>query len=625
MPVGHNDDPNFERRLVLAFALMVLLFLVVLPFLSKKSKMPTPQQAEKKAPISAAATPGLHSFSAAGPPQAQISAAPPSVSVAPVPVAPHRTAPHMRAKAALHAKTQAPIAAGSEQMITVVTPVYHVEFSNRGANAHAWILTQYKDDSGKPLNLIGASFSKEFGYPLDFWTKDATVGQALDSALFQFHQRTAPNGDQILSFTWSNGSLLAKKTITFGRGYEVEVDASLTQNGQPMATALAWQGAFGDRPAPGDFDSEMLFHQAASSVKTVKGKSVNSGTTYQGVFQFVGVEDHYFAMAFLPNGEPSLTVTRLKNQYQPRLVDASGNVTTNKPVDTVGLAVAAEGALSTRIFVGPKKISLLSSIDPALRGIVDFGWFSVVAEPLFLWMNWTYQHWIPNYGWAILFLTFVITMATFPLKMKAQKSMAKSMALQPKINALNAKMKRYPMRDPRRQEVQKEIMQVYSEHGVNPLGGCLPMIVVLPLIYAFWEMLESAIELRHAPWIGWIHDMSAKDPYYILPVLLVVSQFFMTALMPMTPGQDPRQAKLMKWAMPVFVGWFFFYLPSGVNLFYLGYNVVSTGQQWVANKTYNDAAVAEVAARDKAKGLEKGGSGGSATKKKVLEGKVVKR
>jgi YidC/Oxa1 family membrane protein insertase len=152
------------------------------------------------------------------------------------------------------------------------------------------------------------------------------------------------------------------------------------------------------------------------------------------------------------------------------------------------------------------------------------------------------------------------------------------------------------MRDPRRQEAQSEVMKLYSEHGANPLGGCLPMLIQLPLIYAFWRVLEYAIELRHAPWIGYIHDLSAKDPLYILPVGLVVVQFFSMQFMPTSPGTDPRQMKMMKWLMPVFMGYIFFYLPSGVNLYYLFSMAIGIGQQVVANRTYNDAAVAKVAA-----------------------------
>ncbi|MGH3183675.1 MAG: membrane protein insertase YidC, partial [Streptosporangiaceae bacterium] len=405
-------------------------------------------------------------------------------------------------------------------------------------------------------------------------------------------------------------------------GYVAEVQSSLTRAGAPVAMALAWPGGFGDRAVPGDFGTEQLLFQSGTGVQKVAVKNVNQGAVRDGEYQFVGLEDKYFAAVFLPNGDNPLTVTTLKTSYRPRLEDASGNVTADKDVDTVGLALATGTANDTRLFVGPKKIDLLKSVDPGLRGLVDFGWFTFIAEPLFLWMNWTYVHWIHNYGWAILFLTFVITMATFPLKMKAQKSQAKMMVIQPKMNALNAKMKRYGVRDPRRQEVQAELMKLYGDHGVNPLGGCLPMLIQLPLIYAFWRVLDYAIELRHAPWIGYIHDLSAKDPYFALPLLVVVTQFFMSAIMPTMPGQDPRQAKLMTWMMPIMVGWFFFYLPAGVNLYYLGYNAISTGQQWVANRTYNTETVAGEMARAKAqrdqRKLEKSGGG-----KQVIEGKVI--
>src|SRR6185437_9750874 len=224
--------------------------------------------------------------------------------------------------------------------------------------------------------------------------------------------------------------------------YVADVTSAVTRAGQPLPMALAWPGAFGDRAVPGDFNTEQLFHQSANSVQTLAVKKVENGNTDEGVYQFAGVEDQFFAAAFLPNNEPTITITRLKNSYQPKLRDASGNVITN------------------------------NRVDPALRGLVDFGWFTFIAEPLFLWMNWTYVHWIHNYGWVILFLTFVLTMATFPLKMKAQKSQSIMMALQPKINALNAKAKKYGMRDPRKQEVQQEIMKLYSTYGANPLGGC---------------------------------------------------------------------------------------------------------------------------------------------------------
>lgn len=594
MAVNQNDDPNFEQRLLLAFALVMVLFLLVLPYFTRKPAAPP-----------------------AASPQAQQSAKPvppPAATTPAAPAAAAMTSPHAPAKAAPSAPATPAVAAASEQLVTVDTPVFHIVFSNRGASVRSWILKQYKDDNGKPLDMVDSAFAAKFGYPLAFYPADASLRQQLDRALFQV-QRSSTQGGQTLKFTWSEGGVEASKSISFDQGYVAELGSSVTRAGQAVPTPLAWQGAFGDRAVPGDFAAEQLFQQSGSSVETFAVKKVENGATRQGQYQFVGLEDQYFATAFLPQGDAALALTTLNSQFQPRLVDASGNITSNNPVNTIGLAAANGDRNQFRLFVGPKKIDLLKSIDPALAGLVNFGWFTFLAEPLFLWMNWTYVHWIHNYGWAILFLTFVITMATFPLKMKAQKSQAKVMALQPKINALNAKAKKYGVRDPRRQEVQQEIMKVYGEHGANPFSGCLPMLIQLPLIYAFWRVLDYAIELRHAPWIGYLHDLSAKDPYYLLPVLVVLTTFFTSALMPTAPGQDPRQAKMMKWMMPIMMGWFFFYLPSGVNLYYLGYNVISSGQQWVANRTYNDAAVAAVAAKEKA---SKGGD-----KKNVIEGKII--
>ena len=609
MDLNNNDDPNLERRLILAFALVMALFLIVMPLFTKKSQLP-PLPAAKPAPSAPA-------------PSTPASATPipaPAAPAAGAPTAAPTAKPGTPAKAAPAPPTPA-VAAAAEQTVTLDTPVYHIALSNRGANVRSWVLTQYKDDRGQPLQMVDPLFSKKFGFPLGFWTQDASLRQQLDQALYQVTQSAAPGGGHTVTFHWAQGGVEATKTIRFANGYVADVQSQVTRNGQPVPVALAWPGAFGDRAVPGDFGTEQLFQQSGASLQTTKVSKVDNNATLEGSYQFAGLEDQYFAAAFLPQspansaGDATVTLTTLNSKYTPVLIDANGNRTTDKEVQTVGLAVATGNQNDLQLFVGPKKIDLLQSVNPALRGLVNFGWFSFVAYPLFLWMNWTYVHWIHNYGWVILFLTFVISMAFFPLKMKAQKSQAKMMALQPKVNAINAKMKKYGMRDPRRQEVQAELMQLYKDHDVNMFGGCLPMLVTLPLIYAFYDVLEYAIELRHAPWIGYIHDLSGKDPYFILPLIVVLTQFLTMQLMPMTAGQDPRQAKMMKWMMPIFMGWFFFYLPTGVNLYYLGYNIVSSGQQWVANKTYNAAAVAAVAAKD---------ARGGGAKKKIIEGKVVR-
>ncbi|MGH9518595.1 MAG: membrane protein insertase YidC, partial [Terriglobales bacterium] len=406
-----NQDPNFERRLILAFALSVLLFVLVMPFLAKKSPTP-PTPAQKPTPV------------------ATVSATAPPPPARPVPTTHSKSAAATKAAAT---KPAAAVAAAAEVQTVVDTPVFRVVFSNRGASVRTWILTQYKDELGKPLDCVDASFSKQFGYPLAFWVSDSGLRQQLDDALYQVSKSTAPGGDQTITFTWSNGTLKAIKKITFNSTYITAIQSSLTRDGQPIEAALAWQGGFGDRAVPGDFKTEQYFQQSGSGVETTKVSKMINDATHQGQYDFAGVEDQYFAMAFLPQNSASLTITTFNNSYQPRLTDATGNTITNEKVATIGLAVATGTKNDTRLFVGPKKAQLLASIDPALREIVNFGWFSFIAYPLFLWMNWTYVHWIPNYGWAILFLTFVITMATFQLKMKSQKSMAKMQALQPKI------------------------------------------------------------------------------------------------------------------------------------------------------------------------------------------------
>lgn len=542
-----QEDPNFEQRLLLAFALAVILFLVVMPYIARHSTPP----------------PAAH-------PPAQTAVAPASTAPAPAPVPPPSTG----------AKPAA-VAAAAAQTIVIDTPVYHVVLSNRGAAVQSWVLKQYRDDSGLPLNLVDADFDAHHPAPLVLWTPDPTLRAALDDNLYAWTRTTSPDGMQWITFHWSDGHTDVVKRLGFGAGYVVTLIKHATSGGQALPTSWAWEGAFADRSATGgDFGSEQLVYDLGDKLTTVKASKVDDGASRQADYHFVGVQDQYFAAVFLSaNPQAPLVMSDFKTaDFQPAWTG------TSRAVTTVGLAAGGPASDDLTLFAGPKKIDLLKSVDPQLRGLVDFGWFSFLADPLFLWMNWTYNHWIHNYGWTILFITLVITMALMPLRIKAQKSQAKMTALQPQVNAINQRMKKYPARDPRKMEAQQEIMQLYSKNGVNPLGGCLPMLIPFPLIIAFYEMLEHAIELRQAPWIGYIHDLSAKDPYYILPLLLVVTQFFAIQMSP--SGQDPRQARMMKWVMPLFMGYIFFFLPSGVNLYYLGNMSISVVQQWYINRKY---------------------------------------
>ncbi|MGH9505401.1 MAG: membrane protein insertase YidC, partial [Terriglobales bacterium] len=471
------------------------------------------------------------------------------------------------------------VAAHQAQTLRLETPVFAITFLNRGAVAENWVLRKYTDNHGHPLNVVNEPFSAEHGYPLAFWTPDAKLNATLDQALFTMAETHPRAGETVVRFAWSNGSLAASKQLSFQNGYVVDVRARLTRNGAPVpGAAIAWPGDFGDLSVSDHYSQLKTFEAPANGkISTTGSSKVSNGGSSQQDFAFAGLQDLYFAAAFLPAHGGQQTVTTFNTAFQP----AGG-----KAEHVAGMAFRTGAVNEFRLFVGPKDIALLNHINPRLGELVDFGIFSILAHPIFLWMKWTYQHWIHNYGWVIIFITFVITMAMFPFRWKAQKTSIKMAALAPKIKALNDKMKKFPMRDPRRQGVQQEIMKVYQDNGVNPLGGCLPMLVPVILIWAFYEVLEVAIALRHAPWVGYIHDLSAMDPYYILPIVLVISQFWTMNLMPMTPGADPKQMKLMKWVMPLGLGYIFFFLPSGVNLYYLASNFISVGQQLLINKHF---------------------------------------
>jgi YidC/Oxa1 family membrane protein insertase len=234
------------------------------------------------------------------------------------------------------------------------------------------------------------------------------------------------------------------------------------------------------------------------------------------------------------------------------------------------------------LFVAPKDLDVLRAARPPLDGLVDFGWFSVVAKPLFVALRYIYDHWLHNWGWAIIILTVLINVAMFPLKLKSIRSAQEMQKIGPIVKGIQEKYKQYKFNDPRKQRMNEEIMKLYKEHGVNPLGGCLPMVLQLPLLYGFYRVLDQAIELRHAPWFGWIKDLSMPDHLYILPAIMVVTMFVLQKMTPMA-ATDPSQQRMMM-IMPLAFGFIFFRLASGLNLYYLTANIVGIAQQVLINR-----------------------------------------
>ncbi len=261
-------------------------------------------------------------------------------------------------------------------------------------------------------------------------------------------------------------------------------------------------------------------------------------------------------------------------------------------MDVLGAAVGSlKGATDARLYVGPKALADLESVsvpgitgaEPDLRAVVDFGWLGIIARPLFLWLKWMYSHIIANWGWAILLQTLVINVALLPLRLTQMKSMLKMQRVAPQIKSIQEKYKKYSLRDPRKAEMNEEISALYKKEGVNPAGGCLPLVIQMPFLFAYYRMLNVAMDLRHAPWL-WIHDLSSPDPHYILPVAIVVTMFFMQRMTPQA-GMDPAQQKMMNIMMPGMLGLMSFNLPAGLSLYWAAGQVIGIVQQAVMNRT----------------------------------------
>ena len=257
-----------------------------------------------------------------------------------------------------------------------------------------------------------------------------------------------------------------------------------------------------------------------------------------------------------------------------------------------GVAVGSlKGATAARLYVGPKALSDLESVsvpgitgaEPDLRAIVDFGWLGIIARPLFLWLKWMYNHVVANWGWAILLQTLVINLALLPLRLSQMKSMLKMQRVAPQIKSIQEKYKKYSLRDPRKAEMNQEISALYKKEGVNPAGGCLPLLIQMPFLFAYYRMLNVAMDLRHAPWL-WIHDLSASDPLHILPIAIIVTMLVMQRMTPQA-GMDPAQQKMMNIMMPGMLGIMSWTLPAGLGLYWAAGQLIGIVQQSVMNRT----------------------------------------
>lgn len=505
--------------------------------------------------------------------------------------APSTGAPSAELKALSPAKPAVipAVQASAEKTIVVSSNEYRIELSNRGAVVKSWKLEKYlnEDKPPQPLDLVHPGPASKLGWPLSLVLANAQDEQKANTALYSVEPAS---GDlkvpAEVTFRWSDGHLAVTKTLKFGANYQVSMNVSVMREGQPVPVAVAWRGGFGDASVDNWASLARVFYDQNGNLELETYKKLGvSGSQSQpqeigGPMQFLGIEDQFFAAAFLPDNQ-NLSVRDWTQYY---------TVTTgSKPVSTPIASVAAGDntaePLQMRLFVGPKDIAVLRSVRPSLSGLINFGWTSIVAKPLLYALQWMHKY-ISNWGWAIVLLTLAINLPLFPLRLMSQKSMRKMQKVAPEMRAIQDRYKKYSMRDPRRRKMNEEVMELYQKHGVNPLpiGACLPMLIQLPIWWALDRVLEMSIELRHEPWVLWIHDLSVKDPYYVLPIAMGIAMYFSTAMTPQAAGVDPTQQKMMKW-MPIFMAAFFINLSSGLNLYILTSSVVGAGQQVYLNRT----------------------------------------
>ena len=571
-----QNEPGGEKRLLLIFLISFVFMLLSQPLLKRF-------------------------FPAAPPPQKAVQ----SQSSSPAPPAP----PSAASTPVVSASPAVTKQAASENETVVESDLYRVTFTNRGGKVKSWVLKKFDNDSESGnLDLVNASAAAQYGYPLSLYTYDEGVRERLNSALYVATQ----DGKQI-TFEYSDSDLTVRKVFKFDDSYVVKIDASVTYKGAAKETFVAWPAGFGDQATPAFYASSLLAYQFNKNIERLptrcgfslfsKCSQVVGGATIPGPFHWAGPTDQYFAAVFIPDDPAAASMVTL-NHSMPIPKDPQKPQDTIN-VDVIGVAVGNQhGATSGRLFAGPKELQVLQKVpvpgvtgaDNDLNGLVDFGWWGIIAKPLFVWLRWTYSHIVPNWGWAIIVQTIVLSLALMPLRITQMKSMLKMQRVAPQIKSIQDKYKKYSLRDPRKAQMNEEVAALYKKEGVNPAGGCLPMLIQLPFLIAYYRMLGTALDLRHAHFL-WIRDLSAAEPFpYILPILMVVSSLINQRMTPQA-GMDPAQQRMMNIMMPLFMGFIFFRLQAGLNLYYAMSNLIMIAQQAVMNRTHLGREMREIMAK----------------------------
>ncbi len=493
------------------------------------------------------------------------------------------------------ASAPAPMAPAGES-IMVKTDLFDVELNTLGGDIRRVTMNRVHSalDRTQPLTLMEPD-PKHY-----FVTQSGLLGDGLPThkTPYEAAQRAYSLADGkesvevALKAREANGAEVTKR-YTFHRGsYVIDVaydianktDKALApfayfqflRDANPPSEQAAQTSAFAGVTTftgPAVYTDEQKFHKV-DFADIAKGKQSHAKKARDG---WIGIIQHYFVSAWLPKAGTE------REYFTSKVGD---NLYTAGVVTPVGaIAPGASASIDVPVYIGPQETEILEKVAPGLRLAVDYGWLYVLAAPLFTVLKWIHGV-VGNWGWSIIILTIIIKLIFYPLNARAGRSMAQMKVLGPKME----KLKQLYGED--RQKLNQAMMELYRTEKINPLGGCLPIVVQIPVFIALYWVLLASIELRHAPWLGWIHDLSAPDPYFILPVIYAVSMFVQTKLNPQPA--DPVQAKVML-MMPIVFSVFFLFFPAGLVLYWVVQNLLTILQQWHINKTL--AAEAKAKAR----------------------------
>jgi YidC/Oxa1 family membrane protein insertase len=548
-----------EKRVLLAVALS---FIVLYGY---QAMFPPPKPAPRVSPQTpaAAAAPTSPAEPAVQPPTSSAPSAPPLEAQAPA------------AAAAL-------VADASEREIIVENDAVRAVFTTRGGALKSWRLKKYQDAARAPLEIVPQDVPAGLPRPFALAVDDPRISAILTQALFRPSATSldVTRGPATLVFEYADSTgLTARKQLSFHpqNPYVVHLSATVTQVGSPLVPIVHWGPAVGNaldvNTSGYNMPPRPILHRDGD-VDRVNVSDIAEVANAQGTFGFAGVDDHYFMTAAVTLKEP------VALHFEPVAI-APKPGTEKPPPPYVAWSIKFDSAPSgAAFFLGPKDFDVLAAVDRDLVRAIDFGVFAFLVVPLLRALKWVNVY-VGNYGWSIVLLTVMINVVMFPLRHKSVVSMRRMQEIQPEVKAIQDRYANLKMTDPARQKMNTEMMALYKERGVNPASGCVPMLLTLPVLFAFYAMLSVAIELRGAPFIGWIKDLSVYDPWFITPIVMGATQFVQTKMTPSTA--DPTQQRVMM-LMPLVFMFMFIWAPSGLVLYWTVSNLWAIGQQVVTNR-----------------------------------------